>query len=97
MVQEEVAIEWDEERESMVYAHSKGLFVTYQSEVYDWNIDLSFLVAVLFALWTMNALMNNLKLIFLRIFYHEELVGENGDSFMFADNQDKRSEKAYYH
>lgn len=96
MIQEEVPVEWDADKESMVYAHSKGLFVTYQSQVYDWNVDLSFFVAVLFALWTMNALMNGLKMVILRVFYHRELVCENGDTFMFADNQEKRPEKSLF-
>ena len=87
MIKEESPIKWDTERKSMLYAHSKALYVSYHSRVYDWNINISFLVAVLFALWTVNTLMNNTKMLFLRIFYHDELVCENGDTFMFAENK----------
>lgn len=87
---EETAVEWDEDSQSLLYAHSKALYVSYKSEVYNWNLDLSFLVAVLFALWTVNSLMNNFKIFLLRTFYHEELVCENGDTFMFANNLDRQ-------
>jgi hypothetical protein len=87
---EETPIEWDVDTQSMKYAQSKALYVSYKSEVYNWKLDFSFLVAVLFALWTVNCLVNSLRIYLLRIFKHEDLVCENGDTFMFANNLDRQ-------
>ena len=87
LLKEENAVKWDSDRKSMLYSHSKSLYVSFHSRVYDWNLDLSFLVAVLFGLWTVNTLANGVKIFLLRTFYHEELVCENGDTFMFAENK----------
>jgi hypothetical protein len=95
-IHDESPIEWDDDKKSMLYAQSQGLYVSYQSQVYDWTVDLSFLIAVIFAIWTINSLLNNFKILLLRIFYHEELVCENGDTFMFADNQNKRGDKSLF-
>lgn len=84
---EESIIEWNNQQQQFMYSRSKFLNVKYINQTYDFELNLEFIASVLFALWATNVFFNKCRMLLISIFYANDLLNENGDTFIFSTPQ----------